>query len=564
MMQRRAHLAVCLLALWGCEGEVGSAGIERDSGDSIADASQEPEQDAPVSEDGSIAQDAPAAQDTPLPEEDVPLGELGEIVVPEAPGGAMSINPLIFPDPVTVGAYVDEAGAVEFVFDGETVQGLRDADSGRWEAQIHPATVPEGSHPLGITARGGDGQEKTIGVEILVVTQGIEFTNFASAGSATTPRLHTIGDQLWVTWIQPSDSPRRLRAQRLDGAGRRLLDRDVLLTPADQDVVSARAAAAPNGDIGILYQRTDGSPYKNMLTVVKIETGEVVVEPIELDEPGDSTTADGDIAFDTQGFVAVYRNYDVEGSELRWVRVNPADASVQGPITAAASGDDSPVGSFTQPSFIRVAATPKHAMITFTRNHYDPVLDLMIPRAQAAVVGSDATQLHEGILPQPLELPFGFEAHVHIIRGELVPLWTLISLTDEEINPPHRIFGARVADLVGSAPQGYEAVKIVEAPLLRGEMTLVEHPAAFATMGWSDERQKDGGNDRISVYCASLDHDLSVKTETYISHSRLISSFSELSGAGLGHNTMMAWLDQRKGGSIISPKSEVYFETLWY
>ena len=37
-----------------------------------------------------------------------------------------------------------------------------------------------------------------------------------------------------------------------------------------------------------------------------------------------------------------------------------------------------------------------------------------------------------------------------------------------------------------------------------------------------------------------------------------------LGGAALGHNTLMVWLDQRKGGTVAAPTSEVYFETLWY
>ena len=39
---------------------------------------------------------------------------------------------------------------------------------------------------------------------------------------------------------------------------------------------------------------------------------------------------------------------------------------------------------------------------------------------------------------------------------------------------------------------------------------------------------------------------------------------SEVSGVPLGHNSLIVWLDQRKGGSVIAPKSEVYFETMWF
>jgi hypothetical protein len=481
-----------------------------------------------------------------------------ELVLEQAPGGAMFADPSLFPvlrlhigvdgGPVSVEASI-----------GNALFAAAEQPGGDWVAELYVGGM-QGEHLVEVSADWPDGTSASAAADLLLGSEGMQITDFGLDGLAATPRIHTDGDALWVTWVDGSGDRRHLWAMEIDGAGRPLGEK-TRLTPEGSDVVSGRVVLG-GGVFGILYQ-SSGSSLRNWLCLVSTD-GSQVLGPVQLDADGWSTTADGDISYDGQAFYAAFRSYTAETSSVFWLRAEPSTGSVLGPIAATSSGDGEPVGNFVLPSFLRLETIGGISMLTYTRELWDSPLGMHIPQVYATVLDAEGGLLQEGVLPVPFSMPFSFEAHVHQAHGDFVPLWTAVSLEDPELNPPHRIYGARAEPDGLTAPEDFSVELLVEAPMSRGEMVLVENLSGFGTLAWVDDRTRenltDGG---IDLRAASMDSSLGLGEEHLFGHARFLAMSSELNGVSAGQNAILTWADERRGGTVISPMTEVYLETVW-
>ena len=478
------------------------------------------------------------------------------VILPQAPGGAMFANPSLFPV-LRIQITADGAESVQASIGSALYPAVQDA-GGDWTAEVDVGGM-EGEHLVEVSAVWPGGSRSVVEADLLLGTEGMQITDFGLDGLASTPRVHSDDGELWVTWVDPSGDRRHLWAMEIDGAGRALGER-IRLTPEGSDVVYGRTALG-GGVFGVLYQSA-GSSLRNWFSLVAAD-GTEVLAPLPLDEDGWSTTADGDVSHDGEAFYAAYRNHTPEGSSVFWLRADPS-GGLHGPLAPVSSGDGDPVGDFVLPSFIRIEAIGGVSMLTYTRELWDPVLEMELPQAWATVLDPEGDVLQEGVLPVPLQWPFAFEAHVHQAHGAFVPLWTAVGLEDEELNPPHRIYGALVSADGQEAPEDYEGSLLVEAPMDRGEMVLVGTSGSYGVLAWVDDRTREdlsaGG---LDLRAAPVDGELVPGEELLFGHARFLAMSSGLSGVSAGRNAILAWADERGGGTVISPMTEVYMETVW-
>jgi len=511
---------------------------------------------------------------TPLPSDDLNIGgeadtsadtttppDSASLSFPQAVGGAFWANPDLYPTiPVHV-VVTGDVSSVEVTLGDALALAVEDMATGNHVATVSLADLADGAHTL--TATSVTDPTITATATLHLGNQGVQFTDFDVVGRAATPRLYAGTDHFWLAWTDRREEPRRAWLQAVDGAGQGQGE-PMALTPPEHDVVYARAVPGAT-HWAVLYQ-TPGLPKENHLLVVN-QAGEAMMAPMGLDGTEQNGSWGGDLSFDGAGFVAVWRNVDANTgvSRIYWLRVDEATLAVTGPVVVTESGDDDPEGDFLPFAFLSAETLGEHTLITFVRDHYNGLLEMSVGRCQAAVVHQSGTVVGETLLPTPLSLPFGFQAHVYRMHDELVTLWTGVSLYDEELNPPHRIIGGTIDTKIITVPGSVQPQVILQAPTERGEMALIEHPTHYGTMVWTDQRSKEADpiNGRIQLMTTSVDADLVAGEPTLIPHARFIQDTSQANGQAAGTNTVLIWLDERHGGTLGNSRPEIYFETIW-
>lgn len=482
------------------------------------------------------------------------------VSLPQAVEGAFWGNPAVYPSlPIRV-AVAGEATAVTVAIGSSSVSAV-DGGVGTWTAELPVDQQSLGFHQVDVAAQCADGSSDATSAELGLGTEGVQHTVYADVGPAGTPMLHRLGDQLWLTWTGTYDGDREAWMQRLDGAGRFLGDR-IQLTDHVDDTLYARTAFGADS-VAVLYQRP-GSPYTNHLKVVGHD-GTERLAPIDLDPPSATGRPYGAMAFDGEGFVAVFRVSDTSGSEIRWVRVAEQTLSVTGPVVVAASGDGDPVGGFEPFAVFGVAAEGDLSMVSFVRDRYNATLATDLPKAQVAVLQRDGTVVYSAYAGTENGWFFDWESRVSVVDGRFVPYWTLTDLTDPAVNPPTLLHGTR-ADAQGALdPNRGNGTLMIDATYDRQEPFLTAHPSHPAMLVWTDLRSiEETPPGQIELWVAPVDDQLAVGQETIFGHARFIAGTSGLNAALAGTNVLMTWIDERHGSGLLDPKPEVYFETAWY
>ncbi len=499
---------------------------------------------------GSACGAAPGTDDDDG-DDDAPVPAL---TFPQAHRGAFAASPWVY---ATIPVRVAVDGAVDGVvvtLDGDEVAAVPGA-AGEWVASLPIAGRADGAYPLVARAVRG-GVEASATVELVLRASGAQITSVPTDGNAGTPRLHRVDDALYLTWTDGRDDDRRRKARvvELDGAGR-FVGAPTVLVDDVADVLYARTAIGGDA-VGVLYQQA-GGPYTNRFTVVGLD-GVARVAPIDLDPVGAYGSYGGDVAFDGEAFVLVWRVNDGAGrSHVRWARVTPA-GEVTGPVVVAAAGDDDPHGGFEPFTVIGVEAVGDRSVVAFTRHLYDATLELTLPQCELVAVDRDGAA---GPLAYATSgWMWHHECRVLGAAGAAVLVWGSVNLSDPSSTPPTSLRAARIgADATLDPARGAGAV-LVEAADHRTEPAMLDGVAA-----WLDERSyvvpQDG---RIELYVAPVSADLVAGAATVVPHARFIEGTSELGLASLGANRLLVWIDERHGGGVTDPRPEVWIETAWY
>lgn len=488
-----------------------------------------------------------------------------EVRLPQAIAGAMMADPTTYP---TLPLHLAVAGAVDQVSvqldDGPALDAA--AGGPTWLAQLPVAGLAEGPHTLTATATGPGGSAQAT-AELVLGTTGVQWTDIAVDGNAGTPALHRRPgeDLLWLTWADGSEADKRRGwLEPIDGAGRSAGPR-VALTPASDDAPYARAALGQTA-VAVLYQLPGGGPYFNRLRVVDLMGAELLA-PVALEPPGGFGSFGGDIQYDGAGFVATFRANDgMGGGAVGWLRVDEATLELTGPVEVAASGDGAPDGGFDPFSLVTLAALDDtRSVLTFVRERHNGPLDLLLPKAQLAALDPGGTIAGPDFIASGSDFQWHWEARVRPAGDQLLLLWTTDDLNDPSPTIPTAIRGALVdpASAVGH-DEGAGAV-LVQAPETRGEPFFVATDEARGILVWTDQRSYvDLQTGKIELMATRLvDDALAVDVEDTLTHARFIAGTAHFGGAAAGTNAVVAWIDERHGGSILDPRPEVYLDTIW-
>ena len=464
------------------------------------------------------------------------------LTLPQARRGAMLANPAVYAE-IPVRVEVDgDAGAVTVAVGGVEAAAAR-ADDGAWIAPVPIAGLADGEHALEARAGG-----VTASATLVIARAGRQLTAVGVDGNAGTPRLHDVGGRLHLTWTDSRDGARTARIVELDGAGRFVGEPAPLLDRAD-DVIYARAAVSAGAApvVGVLFQEP-GGPYENWFAIVDLDGAERVA-PIALDPEGRYGSAGGDVAWDGEAFVVVWRVNDGAGaSELRWMRVTRA-GEVTGPVTIAGPGGFDP---FT---VVGVEAAGGASVVAYTRDVYDPTLELDLPACHVVTVDA------RGEVGATERARPGWYWHheCRLLDGGALLVWGEQDLNDPSPTPPTALRAARVAGGALDPARGPGAV-IVTAPDHRTEPAV-----AGGAIAWLDERTYEQPADgRIELYAARLDDTLAATDPVVFAHARFIEGTSELSLTPLGPNRLLLWIDERHGNGITDPRPELWLDTAWY
>jgi hypothetical protein len=484
-----------------------------------------------------------------------PGGTPTAIELPQAIAGALLANPITYaalPVRVRVTGGADE---VSVAIGGERFAAAA-VSADEWLAEVPIATRADGVHAVSVVARGG-GAEVSAEAELVLDRDGVQLTDFGVAGAAATPRLHRVGDELWLTWADRSDGPRKAWLRTLDGAGRWLGEPQVLVA-GDSEVHAARAAVGADS-IAVLVQR-QGGPYRNFFTVVDAKGAEILA-PIALDPDDRYGSFGGDIVFDGESYLAVWRTNDGAGAgEIRWLRYHEASGDLVGPVVVAASGDGDPIAGFEPFTVIAVApAGGGDSLVSFVRKRHDAILELEVPRSEVARVAADGTVTAVELAGGAGDFTWHHECRVFAGAELPVALWTAGDLTASEPIPTV-LYGARGAESAVLDPQ---RARVIDAAEHRSEPALIAGGHGEPILAWLDQRSKAGGAGKIELWAAELGADLSAPSTAVFAHAVFIENTSQLGGAPLGSNAMLVWLDERHGSGLFDPRPEVWLETVW-
>lgn len=482
----------------------------------------------------------------------------------QAVGGAMFANPGVY-GAIPVRLKVDGAAdSVTVTLGGSEVAAGWDPVTMTWMAMAPLDGLPEGSNTLAAAAARAGSAPGTASVTLVVGRTGVQLTDFEQVHAASSPRVHRRGDDVYLSWADRALGRKEAWLRRIDGAGRWLGD-PVPLVGSEQDTLYARTAFGKSS-IGVLFQRGGGQPYFNFFAAVDFSGAEVRPE-MALDPEGASGNFYGDIDFDGEAYVMVWRSTDADGkSEIRWMRVPEDGGAVTGPVTVAASGNGDPVGGFEQFVFLDLATIGGLSMIGFARYRYDALLDVRIPKSQIALLDKEGTLLWSQYAGIENDWTWHRECRVFAVGGSFVAIWSASDLTDPAQNPPNLFYAAR-SDGSGNLDPGRGAGTVMfKAPDDRDEPFLLPHPAHMGVLAWTDNRAytldpQVGG---IRLYAAPLSGDLAVGAPAVFPHPRFFEGSSEIRAAGAGTNALLLWLDERHGNGVMDPRPEVWFDTAWY
>jgi hypothetical protein len=513
-------------------------------------------------------------------------GPATTLSLPQFVHGAARVNTAAFAQiPLVIGVAGAMPDAVSVAFDGQAPSAAV-ADGTRFLATVDAKALGNGTHALAVAATSGGKTVATAQGSLVVAADSLQLTEYAKVGPAITGHLvhDAAGDRLGLTWVSIADGKQhRLYLNYFDGAFRRLIPDDVVISdPADTAFMGYSAFAKDS--IGVVYRtpKPNASHWLIKMRVVDL-AGKEKVAAMDLTAGGESFSQ-AQIGMDPGGFSAAWLHISPPpdgGSplppvEIRWARWDTAGAKLVGPIKLD-SDQPAPAGSSQgtlrlEPlAEIGIACNAKVCVVAYSRNVYNALVDLNVPKLHLAVV-----DLAGGALsgtPEPVEdadwdtQMFG-QHLVALEDGTFVLVYTAND-TAAAITPKSKCDETMERDLLyavrldaNGKPQG------VPKPIFDHEGPR-EYPrvaplgAGFA-MFWEDQRSHCAPNGHIRMAASVAGADFSALLDPYLETPGSIAlppMYPTL--AVTGTSFVHAWTDNRHGLGLVDPKPELFLDTYW-
>ena len=499
------------------------------------------------------------------------LGVAGQdltLAFPQALGSALWANPDVYDYVPLKIITTGEPANVEVDLAGVTVEAQDDDGDGEWIASLPVKAVGEGNFELTARALRWDGSSE-IHATLGIGTQGVQLTDYYEVKVSATPKLHKVGDRLFVTWTDHLETTAKAWLQEVNGAGQWIGER-IVLVGEDEEALNARTAFGESS-IGILFQK-DGEPYRNFFKIVNFEGKEILpaenLDPeISLDGLGYRGAHGGDIAFDGSGFVFVWRVRKPNAKGIVfWSRVDEeTHEAIRSEVTM--EGDEDPHGEFNLYTLIKVAVQGETSVVSFVRDYYNQSLDMTLEKSQIVKVSKDGT-VFPSVTTAPSQMwNYHHEARIFPQEEGFLSIWSESDLLDPSDTNPSMMFRGVRLDANGVLdPVAGNGVVMLQAPDTRNEPFLLPHSEHLGVLMWTDNRDKtsDPGSGIIQLFTAGVGDDLLTFDEKRFAHARFIEGTSKVSAVESGGNALMFWLDERHGGTMLNSKPELWFDTIWF
>ncbi len=558
-MTPRALLAAAALTIAGCSCATPS---ETDAGtdSAVLDAPDASAPDTGVDAAGGDAGHEP----------------ISALSFPQAVDGVMWAHPGVYASLPLHVALDGDATAVRVTVGTHEVDAVDPEGDRDWIATI-PIASDMGVLDVSATAEGPMASTASGTASLHLGTTGVQLTDFDAAGPAATPELHWVGATaasraLVLSFVDQHDAalPRSLWLARLDGAGAALATPVRVALSDAEDTLNARVAFGAS-HVGVLFQRR-GTPYASFFAIADAETGAVTLAPVALDPIDGVGYAGGDLLFDGQAFVGLFRSNTPTGQQLSAFRVDEASGAITGPSVVAMGGmDDDPMGPFTPFGAITLLAVGDAYVASFARSRHDAVLLLSIPKAQ--VVRFDRTLTPLGEEHAGIAASFRWQYPPRLFAsagGGGLLIWPETDLEDPDPSPAaqFRLDVVRPDGTLDPAHGDGFGLLMPLPPEYRTEPTLDPLASGVGgTLVWTDDRsyRADPTAGRIELFAARFAAaDERLSGEVRFPHARFIEETGFPSVARAGTNTIVVWLDEREGSGIVDPRPQVWLETVWY
>lgn len=486
------------------------------------------------------------------------------VALPQAVDGALQVCPAVYDSvPLRIDASAGTE-AVEVELGSQHIEASQDG-AGRWSATLPVGELPDGVVALRVTAQAAGADPAQAEAELVVASEGVRLSFFEEVGQSRSPRLHRVGDALWLSYSDRFEPAAALWLRRIDGAGRWVGERIRLVDGDAAETLHGRTAFGENS-IAVLYQAA-GMPYATHFKIVD-SSGAELMAPLALDPPATSGSYGGDLTFHQGSYLATWRVHGASGGEVRWLRVDEQTHEVTGPVVVAASGPATAadiIGGFEPFSFVSIEAVGSGSMVSFVRGRYHSMLELEVPKSELALLDDAGTVLWTRYAGIENDLTWHRDARLSRFGDTVVALWSASNLTHPDPMPPNWLYATQSdADGQLDALRG-EGHTVVEAPDDRDEPFLLAHPDHQGVLAWADHRAYtlDPPNGHIELYAASIDADWQSAEPTGFGHSRLYGGLSQINGALAGTNLQIVWLDIRHSVGM-ETHHELWFDTAWY
>lgn len=509
-------------------------------------------------------------------------GPTTTLSLPQFVHGAAYVDTLGFPQiPIVVGVGGSPPAGVDVNVDGTTVHAVADG-SGRFVASV-AMTLAAGPHPVTASAT-GCGQTATTKGTLVAGAGTFQLTDFSKVGPAYDAHLwhDTTADALALSWVDVAPGTHVLHYNRFDGGFTRLLPADVTLNDAADEPLSGVTAPGPGG-IGVVYRTAKPGDVHWLVKMRVVDPdGKELVPVMDLTQ-GQAAFSMVQAGADPGGFSAAWVHITPPTDpsnppplEVRFSRWDVAAKKLVGPITLD-TDQPQPAGSGQGPLGIAplaelgIACNDAVCLVSYTREVYNALVDLNVPKLSIAIVDLAAGKL--AAPPLPVEATdwdtqeFG-QHLVALADGSFVLVYTAND-TAAAVNPKSACDDMLERDLLFAVELDKTGKKMAAPkPIFDFEGTrqyprVAAHPAGFALF-WEDQRSEcnPGGHIRLAASVAAP----GLKS--------LLDAYFEIPGSvGLppedptlavaDTNVVVAYSDDRHGMGLTDPRPEINLDTYW-
>ncbi len=456
-----------------------------------------------------------------------------------------------------------------------------------WVASVpSSALVPFKGVPatlVGATASVGGRVVGSVALDFLAFGAGsYPFTLFAEVGPAYGSTLfHDVkGDALDYSWISVAGGKHGLWFNELNGAFGRINKKDVALGDPKDEPLDGHTVYS--GDqIGVVYrtQKPNDGHWLVKMRVVD-HTGKPSVDTIDLTQ-GQAAFTPTQAGVDPGGFSAAWLhisppNPNPPPVEIRFARWDTAKKKLVGPITLDqdqpdASSDGQGPQTLEPLGELGIACNPDVCLVTYTRDVYNALVDLNIPKLFIGVIDLKTGKLVS--TPKPVEANDWdsqlFGQHLIALADGTFQLVYQATDTAAALNPKSPCDNTVERQLLFAVKfDAHGAIVGVPKPIFdyqgsREYPRIAAHPAGYALF-WEDQRSECSADGHIRMAFDVTDPTLDKLLDPYLEVPNSIGLPPEDPALAVtGTNFVVAWSDNRDGNGILDSKSELFFDTYW-